>query len=420
MPAGLTLFATVHNPRQGLALQAFAITVLVAQTGFQLDFGRIRTSALELLVLVLLPLLLILAKTHGRFPYQPLPHARWLLLFAVWSAAFVPIGYLQQASWSAILPQLKGFLLYPMLALVILNGVRSAARLRQLSTLLLGWYVAIATLAIFQYLQALATHRTPDSIAFRASADYAPINVFGITLCAMSLYAAGIAAHTVTGQRRLLLSAASLWLLIGSLTSVSRTVLVAYVAGYLTLLLLMRSRRTLGLILLLFIPILAFLLFPHDAMARLSQLTDSSSLKRLYYLQSALSSWQASPLFGHGWGRAFWLSEAGTLIPSNSYPWYHNDYLNLAVQVGAIGLLLYLTYWWRIFASAIGALGSGMAGSAQGHLLGSVAALAAMLVAALFEHVLWRPDIAGLLGWLLGILFVSIQLGSNCESNQIQ
>jgi hypothetical protein len=40
-------------------------------------------------------------------------------------------------------------------------------------------------------------------------------------------------------------------------------------------------------------------------------------------------------------------------------------------------------------------------------------------MAALFEHVLWRPDMAGLVGWLLGMLVASMYLGQQDEGAKV-
>jgi hypothetical protein len=45
-----------------------------------------------------------------------------------------------------------------------------------------------------------------------------------------------------------------------------------------------------------------------------------------------------------------------------------------------------------------------------GYIQGSQIALVSLLVSAGFEHVFWRPDIAGLIGWFLGIMVAGMAL----------
>jgi hypothetical protein len=80
------------------------------------------------------------------------------------------------------------------------------------------------------------------------------------------------------------------------------------------------------------------------------------------------------------------------------------------VQVGATGLLLYLGFWGSLVVSAVKWLRKNLDTPSRGFVLGGGAALISLLVSAFFEHVLWRPDVAGIVGWTAGILLVGIQL----------
>src|SRR5690606_27791457 len=118
------------------------------------------------------------------------------------------------------------------------------------------------------------------------------------------------------------------------------------------------------------IVLFTFVLLPPEARdIHLLQVEDSSTQRRTAYLFSGFQAFKARFVTGWGWGRAFTYSglpstqflswseflapaAPGTLIPTNSLPWYHNDYLNLAVQAGLIGLTLYLAFWHRVFAAS--------------------------------------------------------------------
>ena len=136
------------------------------------------------------------------------------------------------------------------------------------------------------------------------------------------------------------------------------------------------------------------------------------SKDRSFFLTSGLHALKERWLLGWGWGNAYWYLPGVGLFPTGDIPWYHNDYLNLAVQIGIVGVLLYLGYWWQLLGAAQRWLKTHAGASLSGYVRGSQAALVGLLIAAAFEHVLWRPDIAGLVGWLSGLMLAGMYLGA--------
>jgi O-antigen ligase len=154
-----------------------------------------------------------------------------------------------------------------------------------------------------------------------------------------------------------------------------------------------------------------FAVLPTDISGRIDQLSDSSTERREYYLQSGLHSWEARWLTGWGWGTSFWYTPSTGLVPTaTGVSWYHNDYLNLAVQTGVIGVGLYLCYWVQALRASRRWLQAHSDSPVAGYLLASQLALVVLLVAACFEHVLWKSDIAGLLGWVSGIMLACMSI----------
>jgi hypothetical protein len=144
---------------------------------------------------------------------------------------------------------------------------------------------------------------------------------------------------------------------------------------------------------------------------RIFQLSDSSTLRRWFYLESALQSFRAYWPIGAGWGNAFWYFEGAGLVPTGFIPWYHNDFLNLGVQVGLPGLLLYLGFWFSMLRAFRKWLRqAGKSAEALPFVLGGFAATCTALAGALFDHLLWRPDMGGLVALVAGIAVAGLKL----------
>jgi len=149
--------------------------------------------------------------------------------------------------------------------------------------------------------------------------------------------------------------------------------------------------------------------FLDGSINRLFQLSDSSTTKRYFYLESGLNSILRYGLTGAGWGKAYWYYEGIGLVPSGNIPWYHNDYLNLAVQVGIPGLVLYLGFWFSFIKSIVS---KQLSSSTNSFVVSGVAALIAVLVGASLEHLLWRSDMAGYVFWIAGFIIAASKLAT--------
>ena len=409
LPLAVTVVTVLLHPAEGFALSAIGITFMIGETGFQLDVGQVRISALEVVAVLLLLLLTWFRRRSREFEGVALRVPGWgfLAAFAIYASFWLLIGLLRGDALDTALVQSKGFLLYPCLALIMLAGVRNKRDLGICIVVAAVIYSMIATRGIWQFIQGEQT--AASDVTFRSSGNYGPINVYGITLVSMTMLLLGLAMGATQRPVRVLSLLTAVWLFVGANASVSRTVWVAFAAGVLWLLIADRRGRGVALVMIL-AAILILAVTPESAFERLSHLSDSSALKRQFYLttgwQAVLRSW----LVGSGWGQGFWYTPLSGLVPTGSVPWYHNDYLNLWVQVGATGLLLYLGFWGSLVVSAVKWLRKNLDTPSRGFVLGGGAALISLLVSAFFEHVLWRPDVAGIVGWTAGILLVGIQL----------
>ena len=409
-PVAISLLLVLLNPRDGFAFWSFGLSLFVTQTGYQIDAGAIRFSAMELVLVVLL-LILVWSRRQAAFAAVialRMPGQTFLIVFAAYSVLMFAMGLVRGDQLPKMLSESKGFLLYPCMTYILLAGLWSRKLLRWTVLFIVAWYISVSGSGIWQYLHGEGA-RDWDGLV-RVSAGYAPINTYGITLMAVSLLVLGIAIDSSERSTRIAGAIIAFWLFLGATVSVSRTVWVAFACG--TLLLLagnVRKRYTFGII---GLALSTFLLAPSLVTGRLLQLSDSSTVDRSFFLSSALHAWSERLLTGWGWGNAYWYLPGVGLFPTGDIPWYHNDYLNLAVQIGLIGIVLYLGYWWQVLSAAQRWLKEHAGSSFSGYVRGSQAALVALLVAAAFEHVLWRPDIAGLVGLLAGLMIASMYLGS--------
>lgn len=414
VPAALfSLWVLLLRPQEGILVWVLALTLLVTQTGYQLDIGRLRTSALEVVLLILLPAIAYLRQVRSIAPGYRLPGARFFKWFILYAFVMLAASVMQGTVVQQALTQAKGFILYPLMAWVFLSADWNIKNLRVLVFLAVALYVVVAGTGIYQFFQ----YDSGGLRLVQISADYAAINIYGVTMMAMALLVLGISLQQ---QSKIAISAGtvvSFWLFLGAVASVSRTVWIAFAVGLLALFFAERKGRLLLILLLSLCLVLLFFYLPNPVTQRILQLSDSSTMKRAHYLESGWRAWLANPIFGWGWGRAYWYVRGVGLIHSHSFPWYHNDYLNLAVQTGVIGLGLYLAFWQRVLSAASDWLVQHKTAITVGYVRGSVAALAGLLTAAAFEHVLWRPDMAGLVGWMLGILLVSMRLGDKGQTS---
>lgn len=415
-PFAISLLLTLLNPKDGLALWSVSLAFLVTQTGYQLALGDVILSALEV-VLVFLVLFLIWhdrrSSITGESSFR-LPGHKYLALFVIYALIMFAISMIRSVPLSSAIIEFKGFVLYPFMAYVMVAGLKSVKVLRWSTGVVLGWYIYTAARGIRQFLQSGLS----SDYVFRASGDYAPINTYGITLLAVSLFALGLAMYTKDRRFKMLLLLITFWLFVGAVTSVARTIWVAG-AGAVLVLLMSRDKKRYAISIFI-IATIVFLLLPNQVSGRLDQLSDSSTVKREFYLESGIQAWKARWLTGWGWGSAFWYYQGIGLVPtSDGIAWYHNDYLNLAEQTGLLGLALYVGYWWKVLRSVNGWSRKQHESPLIGYVLGGQMALVALLVSAGFEHVLWKSDIAGLVGWISGVLFACMYLDSK-ERSEIE
>jgi O-antigen ligase len=410
VPVALSLMVVLITPDEGFALWSICLGFLVSQTGFLLDIGSFRTSALEVvLVVLILALLWIRRRAVLHSGALAIPGRPILALFVLDALVMLGVGLMNGARPAEAVLVMKGFVFYPAMLFIMLVGMRNQVVIRWSVAVAVAWYVYYAVTGLVQF-----SGREPADIlstSFRVDGGYASINTFGVTLVAVSLLIVGIAITARARATRIMLVSIALLLFVGAVTSVSRTVWIAFAVGLLFFWVGGRSRSVVPLIGVI-LAVLLLLSLPGPVTGRILQLSDSSTARRTVYLTAALEGFRSNWLTGWGWGITYWSSpdgEGGVSAPG--VPWFHNEYLNLGVQTGAIGLSLYFGFWISFVHATRRWLNHYGHSPLAGFVRGGQVALVSLFVSAAFEHVLWKPDIVGLVWWIAGITLAAMHVG---------
>ena len=408
-PVFVSLVLVLINPAQGYALWSLGLGFLVTQTGYQLDIGDLRLSALEFVVLAL-GLVLLWQQRISSYTYRlETPGRGWLIGFTVYAIVIFISSMIRHVPLPAALLEFKGFVLYPFMGFIVAAGLRERRLIGWSAGMIIVYYMYVAAQGIIQFRYGEQSIGW-DGGVYRSSGGYASINTYGVTLSAICLLAVGITLYVKDWRAQLLMAGVSGLLFLGAVVSVARTVWIACACAILALLISgKKARYALAIIAL---GGAMFLMLPSSVSNRINQFSDSSTLKREYYFNSGVRAWQERWLTGWGWGIAYFYSPLyGKISAPDGVAWYHNDYLNLAEQTGVIGVALYSAYWISSLLASRRWLQRYSLGSMAGYVTGGQMALVALLVSAGFEHVLWKADIGGLVGWMSGLMLAAMALG---------
>jgi putative inorganic carbon (hco3(-)) transporter len=216
---------------------------------------------------------------------------------------------------------------------------------------------------------------------------------------------------------RIVLSGAVLVMGIALLLTLSRGAWLGTVAGLCVLAIFLRLRRLAALLgLLAFVFVAIQLAQPGSSTivsVRLNATaqTDPTLGERQGYYALGEQVLLHYP-FGAGWGAAFILGPSGLQADHNpnDWPWYHNDYLQLATQVGIPGLIAFAWIFLYVFRRAVQTSRRVRNRGEFAVIVGLVAALAGMLVQAGTDQFFWRTDIAPHIWILVGLLLAATNL----------
>jgi hypothetical protein len=414
--ASLGTILFLIKPETTIFLGLLATALLISQTGMQLYIGLVRTSALEgLLAAMLVGYGCLMAVGHRMQTSEQYPLRRALKLFLL----FLPwtlIALLRDVPLFAMIMNLKGYYLYPLLSLLAFYFIRNRQQLHLYAAA--GLIMAVVTAATVFFTEATATALVGSSgVIGRYGGSFGPINQFGFYTASMALLATAVVVEHPRISARLGASLVAVICTIAMILTLSRGAMLGFVVGAVVLMLSGRHRVRYSVAIIL-AGIVLYIVAPDWFWERhnFTSLNDNSIEVRRQYLRTGLHALRAYPL-GAGWGAGFYVDGVGTLYPSGMLPWSHNDYLNLAVQIGVPGLLAFLYIWHRYYRYGLSKLQLiSKDDGVRSYLVGGIAATTALLVHAATDHIFWRPDIAGQIWWMAGLVLASARIGTTSTS----
>ncbi len=423
LPFVVSAVALLFTPHAAFAALAVGLTATLVQTELQIRVGSLLTNAVELSIPILVLALLFLRWRDPAWQPLAIPGQTYFIAFVAYSVAMFAYALYSGISLENALFQSKGFVLYGLFAFILVYALRYPWTIHLLVGFVVVRYLYLGVLAIGRIFERLLVN---PQTRLRGLYEYAPINIVGLTLMAVAVFCAGWSLAQTDSRRRWLGWLAFALLAVGSLGAVSRNVWLSYAVVFVAYLFL-RRRNPWWSLLVLFILLAVNSILPDLIAGRILQLSDPATTERVYLYLSGFHAWMQYPLFGGGWGHwvlyadpsltgienAFadvWLGGFRSgLYPGVGPSYYHSEYVNLAVQTGAIGLGLYLAFWISVIFAARRWLNETASAPLFGVVQGSWLALIGLLFAALFEHVLWRADIGGLVGLFLGIMVAAMR-----------
>jgi hypothetical protein len=390
-------------------------------TGFQLSFSHIWPvilSAFDVLVPVLL-VISLLGKWYGELGPGAVVwrYLRPLGLFGIAAAWGLALGLVRAVDQQALLMNMKALILYPCVVLIMVWTIKTWRQLYGAIGILLLLVTERAVVGLqHQSVTSVTTILANGRMVSRINGDFASVNQYAFYLMSGVLVALGVIAAGRSHHVRLLLVVPLVTMVIALLLTFSRGAWLGCGVGVLTLIVLLQAKRALYLLGCIFLLYWAVTIIQPGAATLVSERANSTNelsiTQRQDWLQLGLGVVERYPL-GAGWGAAFTPTASGP-EPDHfwftDWPWYHDDYLQLATEIGIPGLGVFIWLWFFILRSGIRACTS-LRGSPQfGLITGLLAALVGMLVQASTDQFFWRTDIGPHIWILAGLLLAAVSL----------
>jgi O-antigen ligase len=320
------------------------------------------------------------------------------------------VAVAQGVPWVNYLSEIKGFYLWILIAVVCVNVVRTRL------TLQLVMAVAIVSAipnVIFQLRDSVAGNAMVQAtvngtVINRTSGGSGAINQYACYIMIIFFISLGLGMAARRWAARLFFFGCAAYFLLGIGLTYTRGAYIATLAGLAVLAIAGGWRMRAGLVA---ASIAAYLLVPPLIWARLN-FNDNSTAERVDYLRTATAAIQSYPWLGGGWGSNFVLV-ANHAVPANSagdLPFWHDDYLIVATQVGLPGLVVFLWIWVALIWVCVLAYRRAPPGPSRTYLLALLAAAIAFFVQASTEMLFWNIETGPVLWLVAGLLCAVINM----------
>lgn len=400
------------NSRLGLEITLLAIVAVLARANMQIalvDGSLLVATAVD--VLSLLALLVITA----HYVLNMKQGSAGLLGLGTPLLAFVLVGVIgtfialvRDVPWVNIAIEVKGFYFSILVAPIAVYTINSLRQLTRVMTVVALAASFTALTAVQQAAQGggLDSWLGNGIIIQRASGIYSLVNQYAFLVMAALLVLVGLLFYWGWHIYSLLLAPFAALLATGLVLSFSRGAYIGCAVGLAVLLLTIGRGRLVAIVLL---ALLAIPFLPDTVVQRM-ELHDNSLDARLDYWNIGTSMVGAYPIFGAGWGAVVLFNEGQKTTAPGQIPWWHDDYLNIASQIGLVGLASFLAIWLKLAALVRGQLGTLGSSRLRPLIAALAAAVAAMLTQAATDHFFWRAETAPFIWLIVGLLLAAINI----------
>lgn len=413
--AGFIVFATLSliSNRSLSSVLPLIFLVLAWHTGFQITIGnnaQLVVTAIDVLVPVAVTAALI-----GRWNLQPGTSAlKWiwlpLVVFSLFVAWGLAISVVRDVFWPAWFENLKSFLLYPPIALIVAWSIRSWRQLYYTVGFFLFLCLERAVEGLRQGRDTATAAQLSNGATFdRINGNFASVNQYALYMVTGLLILGAFFLVSPSTRRRLLLLVPLFLVGYAEILTLSRGSWLAGGISALLIAVLLGFRRALKLGAIALLVLIGAASVDHQLAAivinRATTYTDSSTVEREQWGQMGLQVLQQYPL-GAGWGAAFTESARGPVPLKSGFPWYHNDYLQLATEIGIPGVISFAWLWLAILLTGLRAFREALTPTQRTLVAGLVGAALASCVQAAFDQFFWLAAIAPHC-WIVGGLVLS-------------
>ncbi|HEV3309626.1 MAG TPA: O-antigen ligase family protein [Chloroflexota bacterium] len=414
----LMLSATsILAPEMARVSAPFLFIALAWHTGFQVSLNS--TGEFVLTVFdVLVPLSLFL----GLIGHWYMSEANvktwfsenWKLLATFWAFCLwgLAIAIVRNVDAQPMLANLKSLLIYPMIMIILPWCVRSWKQLYAAVALLLALITERALDGLHQAIthqvlkfQTLLGH---GHVVYRIDGDMAATNQYATYLLTGALIFLALVATAK-------LKPLTRWSMLAPLGFISLALLLTYSRGawlgtavaLIALVLILRPRQAFAIVGVFGLVVLAIEIVHPGAGGQIALRAndyDHSIAARQQFQAIALGVIQHYP-FGAGWGAWFALVPGG-VQPVAGFPWYHDDYLQLATEIGVLGVLPLLAIILSVIFTGAKAARNATDATKAAVVAGLTAAYIGMAVQTGTDQFLWHADIAPHI-WIVAGLVLS-------------
>ncbi|MGB2697818.1 MAG: O-antigen ligase family protein [Candidatus Zixiibacteriota bacterium] len=246
-----------------------------------------------------------------------------------------------------------------LLFFLLVNNLDDLKFTRKLLDILIGISVIVAIYAIFQHYTGQDFYHQKildevwDTGTYRAAGNFSMPLTYGFYSMVISIISFCLGAFEKEKNKKIFYYAASLICVTGNLFTYTRSVLLAQIAAFLSFFYLCNIRKKrfeLGMVAVYFV--VMFIIDPL-IFIRLREVSyEGTPFERLVIWGTSLRIFVDNLVTGIGFGNFMAFYEQYLKVPSKIFGHAHNDFLNVAVHAGIIGLSAFVWLWvkaWRSF-----------------------------------------------------------------------